>query len=86
MADFDNMSDKPKERTIVGETMRHGGGAVTGGLVGGAVVAPLVVWGLGVAFAPFTGGISLGVAAAATAGVAIGGAVIGHKMSQKVDD
>jgi hypothetical protein len=93
MADFDNMSDEPKvvyverprERTVVGEVMKQGGGAVTGGLIGGAVAAPLVIWGLGVIAAPFTGGVSLGVAAAATAATAVAGAVIGHNASKKLD-
>jgi hypothetical protein len=94
MAGFDNMSDepkvvyveKPKDKTVVGEVMKHGGGAVTGGLLGGAVAAPLVIWGLGVIAAPFTGGVSLGVAAAATAATAVAGAVVGHQMSKKIDE
>jgi hypothetical protein len=77
--------EKGKE-TVVGTVMKNGGGAVTGGLIGGAVVAPLAVWAVAAAAAPFTGGVSLGVAAAITAGTAVAGAVIGHKASKKVDD
>lgn len=78
------MADE-KKPTIVGEAMKNGGGAVAGGAVGAAIVAPLAVWGIGIALAPFTGGLSAAAAAAITAGAVIGGAYVGHKKSQDID-
>lgn len=68
--------------TIIGTVMKNGGGALGGALIGGSVVAPLAVWGLGVVLAPFTGGLSLAAAGAVTAGAVAVGAVIGHEKSQ----
>ena len=79
------MSDE-KKPTVTGEVMRQGGGALTGGVVGAVVAAPVITWGLGVMLAPFTGGLSVAAAAAVTAAATIGGAVMGHKMAKKVDD
>jgi hypothetical protein len=81
------MADEPKkDKTVVGEVMKHGGGALTGGAIGAAIAAPVAVWGLGIVLAPFTGGVSLGVAAAVTAAATVGGAVYGHKLSKKIDE
>jgi hypothetical protein len=81
------MADEPKkEETVVGTVMKNGGGALTGGAIGVAVAAPVVVWGLGTVLAPFTGGLSLVAAAAVTAAVGVGGAVYGHKLSKKIDE
>lgn len=79
------MSEEKKDETIVGTAMKNGGGAVVGGALGAAVVAPLAVWGIGLALAPFTGGLSAAAAAAITAGAVVGGAVIGHKKSKELD-
>jgi hypothetical protein len=79
------MADEPKKETVVGSVMKNGGGAVTGAVVGTAVVAPLAIWGLGIVLAPFTGGLSVAAAAAVTAAAVVGTAVVGHKKSQEID-
>lgn len=79
------LAEKEKKETVVGKVMKNGGGAFAGGVLGSIVVAPAVVWGAGAILAPFTGGLSLGAAAAVTAATIAGTAVVGHKMSKDVD-
>lgn len=69
----------PQDESVVGTIMKNGGGA-TVGAVGGVVAANLV----GLALAPFTGGLSIPVANALALGGGIVGGVIGHKASQNV--
>lgn len=69
----------PQDESVVGTVMKNGGGAVTG-VVGGVVVANIV----GIALAPFTGGLSIPVANALALGGGILGGVIGHNAAQKV--
>lgn len=70
--------EKKKDETLVGTVMKNGGGAVAGVAIGGGVVGPIV----GVALAPFTGGLSV-----ALAPVILGAAAgwWGHKKSQELD-
>ena len=79
------MDEEKKKENVVGKVMKNGGGAATGAVLGSIVVAPAVVWGVGAVLAPFTGGLSLGAAAAVTAGTIVGTAVVGHKMSKDID-
>lgn len=85
MAEF-GPPPEPKKDTVVGVAMKNGGGALAGGVVGALVAAPVVTWGVGIMLAPFTGGLSVAAAAAVTAATIAGGAVVGHKMSKKIDD
>jgi hypothetical protein len=71
--------DKNVTGTVVGEVMKEGGGAAVGAATGGLVVGPLI----GVALAPFTGGLSIPIAGAITFGSALLGGVIGHKVANK---
>jgi hypothetical protein len=73
------------KKTVVGTVMKNGGGAATGAVLGSIAVAPAVVWGVGAVLAPFTGGLSLGAAAALSAAAVVGTAVVGHKMSKDID-
>ena len=74
-----------KDETVVATVMKNGGGAVTGGLLGVAIAAPAVVWGVGAILAPFTGGLSLAAAGAITAATVVGTAIVGHQISKKID-
>ena len=69
----------PQDESVVGTVMKNGGGA-TVGAIGGVVAANLV----GLALAPFTGGLSIPVANALALGGGVLGGVIGHKASQTV--
>lgn len=69
----------PEDESVVGTVMKNGGGAVTG-VIGGVVAANLI----GLALAPFTGGLSIPVANALAFGGGIVGGVAGHKASQKI--
>jgi hypothetical protein len=82
----DEVKVEKKEETVVGTVMKNGGGALTGGVLGAVVAAPVVVWGLGAILAPFTGGLSLAAAGAVTAATIAGAAVVGHKASKKIDE
>ena len=79
------MDEEKKKETVVGKVMKNGGGAATGAVLGSIAVAPAVVWGVGAVLAPFTGGLSLGAAAAISAAAVVGTAVVGHKMSKDID-
>jgi hypothetical protein len=81
-AELEAAKDK---KTVVGTVMKNGGGAATGAVLGSIAVAPAVVWGVGAVLAPFTGGLSLGAAAAISAAAVVGTAVVGHKMAKDVD-
>ncbi len=69
----------PQDESVVGTVMKNGGGA-TVGVVGGVVAANLV----GLALAPFTGGLSIPVANALALGGGILGGIVGHKASQGI--
>lgn len=69
----------PQDESVVGVVMKNGGGA-TVGAVAGVVAANLV----GLALAPFTGGLSIPAANALALGGGILGGVVGHKASQTV--
>ena len=79
------MSEEVKNETIVGSIAKNGGGLGAGAILGGVVLAPAVVWGLGIILAPFTAGVSVGAAAAITAGAIATGAIVGHKQAKKID-
>lgn len=79
------MDEPKKDKTVVGEIMKHGGGAAVGAATGAVASAP-VIWGLGAALAPLTGGLSLGVATVIQLGMTVAGGVAGHKLSKKIDD
>lgn len=67
----------PEDESVVGTVMKNGGGA-TLGAVAGVVAANLV----GVALAPFTGGLSIPAANALALGGGILGGVVGHRAAK----
>lgn len=71
------MEPEKKDESLVATAMKNGGGAVTGAVVGGGIIGPVVAGVL----APFSMGLSVLIPPA----LAIMGGLWGHKKSQELD-